>query len=183
MPARKKNKKNKKKRSPPKGPFVCYCIENDGSVYTGISNNFARRIRQHNGELSGGARYTKRKLVTATQRWTPMFHIRGLKTLRHALQLEAALKKRHVPVAFLRVGNCASKKKKRRTRGPGGRVRQIEYILSLGRINDEPHGCTHSGLSVHCFIPKERYLELAGDMSNVTFEATRCAQEVPFTFQ
>lgn len=178
MPAR---KRAKKKRSPPEGPFVCYCIENAGSVYTGISNNFARRLRQHNGELSGGARYTKRKLVTATQRWAPMFHVRGLQTLRHALQLECALKKRHVPVAFLRPAGRTSGKKKRRTRGPSGRVRQIEYILSLGRINDEPHGRTHAGLSVHCFMPRDRYLALSG-MSNEQFLRQRAAQGVPFSF-
>lgn len=30
----------------------------DGSLYTGITNNLERRLRQHNGELWGGARYT-----------------------------------------------------------------------------------------------------------------------------
>ena len=30
----------------------------DGSLYTGISTDVARRLRQHNGELSGGAKYT-----------------------------------------------------------------------------------------------------------------------------
>jgi putative endonuclease len=30
----------------------------DGSLYTGISTCVARRLRQHNGELAGGARYT-----------------------------------------------------------------------------------------------------------------------------
>lgn len=31
----------------------------DGSLYTGITTDLARRLRQHNGELTGGARYTR----------------------------------------------------------------------------------------------------------------------------
>ena len=31
----------------------------DGSLYTGVASDLERRIRQHNGELAGGARYTR----------------------------------------------------------------------------------------------------------------------------
>ena len=31
----------------------------DGSLYTGIATDLQRRLRQHNGELAGGARYTR----------------------------------------------------------------------------------------------------------------------------
>jgi putative endonuclease len=31
----------------------------DGSLYTGVTNDLARRLRQHNGEISGGASYTR----------------------------------------------------------------------------------------------------------------------------
>jgi putative endonuclease len=30
----------------------------DGSLYTGVATDVLRRLRQHNGELVGGARYT-----------------------------------------------------------------------------------------------------------------------------
>lgn len=30
----------------------------DGTLYTGVSRDLPRRLRQHNGELSGGPRYT-----------------------------------------------------------------------------------------------------------------------------
>lgn len=31
----------------------------DGSLYTGVATDLERRVRQHNGELVGGAAYTR----------------------------------------------------------------------------------------------------------------------------
>ena len=31
----------------------------DGTLYTGVSRDLPRRLKQHNGELAGGARYTR----------------------------------------------------------------------------------------------------------------------------
>ena len=31
----------------------------DGSLYTGVATDLDRRLKQHNGELAGGARYTR----------------------------------------------------------------------------------------------------------------------------
>src|SRR4051794_18044610 len=43
-------------------PYHVYIVRcNDGSLYTGVTNSLERRIRQHNGELWGGARYTRGK--------------------------------------------------------------------------------------------------------------------------
>jgi structure-specific endonuclease subunit SLX1 len=40
--------------------YVCYLLLSDVSnkTYVGITNNLTKRIRQHNGECSGGAKYT-----------------------------------------------------------------------------------------------------------------------------
>ena len=46
--------------------YFTYIVQcSDGTYYTGKTWNLTRRLRQHNGEVSGGARYTKiRRPVT-----------------------------------------------------------------------------------------------------------------------
>lgn len=41
--------------------FIVYLLKNTHSKYTylGVTNKSERRIRQHNGEIKGGAKYTK----------------------------------------------------------------------------------------------------------------------------
>lgn len=40
-------------------PYHVYIVKcNDGSLYTGITNDLERRLSQHNGKTWGGAKYT-----------------------------------------------------------------------------------------------------------------------------
>lgn len=39
--------------------YVYLLLCADGSLYCGVSTDVERRVRQHNGEISGGARYTR----------------------------------------------------------------------------------------------------------------------------
>lgn len=38
--------------------YRCYLIFRANCTYVGITNNLKRRLRQHNGEIKGGAKYT-----------------------------------------------------------------------------------------------------------------------------
>tara|TARA_B100000795_G_scaffold259599_1_gene234712 strand:- start:134 stop:532 length:399 start_codon:yes stop_codon:yes gene_type:complete len=71
--------------------WACYIIENRGYTYVGVSNNVERRLRAHNGEISGGAKYTTSK----GKGWKHVCIIRGFPTKIESLQFEWALK--HVP--------------------------------------------------------------------------------------
>lgn len=46
-------------------PNYCYILYNEKTdqSYNGYTNNLSRRIRQHNGEIKGGAKYTTRRPV------------------------------------------------------------------------------------------------------------------------
>ncbi|MGB0189286.1 MAG: GIY-YIG nuclease family protein, partial [Aequoribacter sp.] len=37
--------------------YILNCA--DGTLYTGVTTDVERRLRQHNGEIVGGARYTR----------------------------------------------------------------------------------------------------------------------------
>lgn len=39
--------------------YIVKC--SDGSYYTGVTNDLDKRLRQHNGEIVGGAVYTRNK--------------------------------------------------------------------------------------------------------------------------
>lgn len=42
--------------------YFVYIVKcKDNSFYTGITNDLTKRLRQHNGEIAGGAFYTKNK--------------------------------------------------------------------------------------------------------------------------
>jgi len=156
----------KKTRAPSKGPFICYALEHSISkrTYTGQTNNFQRRIRQHNGSLSGGARYTHVKKGS----WSPIFHVCGFETKRAVLQFELAMKKRKIRKAY--------------TRGPSGRVRQLQYLLSLGKLNDESHSpFAANGITVRCFISLNRYLAFVTTTLDA-FTRDRDVQRVRFSF-
>jgi len=70
------------------GKWVAYLIENSGATYVGVSPTPERRLRQHNGEIVGGARYTTGR----GPGWRHVCYVRGFRTSREALQFEWAWK-------------------------------------------------------------------------------------------
>ena len=68
-----------------------YIIQNKGATYAGVSPDPIKRLRKHNGELSGGAKYTQSR----GPGWTHICLVHGFQTKIQALQFEWASK--HVP--------------------------------------------------------------------------------------
>lgn len=63
--------------------FSCYCLTNEqGKTYVGFSTDVNRRLRQHNGELQGGAKATRVGV------WKRICLITGFPTHQSALQFE-----------------------------------------------------------------------------------------------
>ena len=68
--------------------FLCYILLSEtGSTYAGCTCDLARRLRQHNGELVGGAKYTR-----AGRPWKPWVVVEGFCSYRDALRFEWRLK-------------------------------------------------------------------------------------------
>ena len=73
--------------------FLCYLLSNSSSkTYIGYTNNFKKRISQHNCELAGGAKYTT--AFKGEHGWTPIILITNIEDKSTALSLEWRMKKR-----------------------------------------------------------------------------------------
>lgn len=70
--------------------YVVYVLysESTGRHYIGVTVDLGRRLRQHNGEISGGAASTRYGRPWLVER------VSGLMALGDALRVEASLKRR-----------------------------------------------------------------------------------------
>lgn len=73
----------------------CYILFNDTNkdTYNGYTIDPIRRLRQHNGEICGGARYTTQRLQNKVQRWNMLMLIESPDFDKHkALSCEWSIK-------------------------------------------------------------------------------------------
>jgi len=89
-----------------------YLIFNQNYTYIGATNNLKQRIRKHNGEIKGGAKYTTKK----GKGWQYACYVSGFKNNIDALQFEWAWK--HVLP---------------RGKGVWGRYEQLEKLVNKTR--------------------------------------------------
>ena len=68
--------------------YLVYILRSDNLSYVGMTNDFTRRFRQHNQEIKGGAKYTKKR-----SSWYPICIIDGFETMKEAMQCEWRLKR------------------------------------------------------------------------------------------
>lgn len=69
--------------------YVCYVLisELNHTTYCGVTNNPQRRLRQHNGEITGGAKYTRK-----FRPWSYAFLIEGFRNRSEAMSFEWQMK-------------------------------------------------------------------------------------------
>lgn len=94
--------------------YVCYTLlsANKRSTYVGITNCMERRLRQHNGELAGGAKCTTRGC--GKQPWAVACIVHGFRTKVEAMQFEWCLHNlRHI-----------------RRRGLAGRCEKLTHVCN-----------------------------------------------------
>ena len=88
--------------------FLVYLLKNENKSYIGYTNDFKRRLRQHNGELKGGAKYTTRN-KNENNLWEPICIVDGFVCKKEAMRCEWKLK---------------------RARGYLNRIKNIDYIFN-----------------------------------------------------
>jgi len=102
-----------------KDDYVCYLLKSTISnrTYIGSTNNFKKRIRQHNGEIKGGAKYTH-----SNRPWIPVCIVSGFPDKSHALCFEWRVKRKIVGNKFKTVYLI------------NNRVKNIFNVLNLERF-------------------------------------------------
>lgn len=149
--------------------YICYCLRSTSTkrrTYVGITNNFKRRIRQHNGEITGGAKYTH-----AYRPWAPFFRVHGFKTKRQVLRFEWAMKHR---------------KRSRKGASPAEiRCLTLEYLLRAPKKEstaDMIHGLSGS-LRVEVLTSKHMYIKMLGvDVERFKVNCTKRPTTIAYTF-
>ena len=74
--------------------YVVYLIQNGNKTYVGMSNDPIRRLRQHNQEIKGGAKYT----CSVGPGWRHVLFVEGFNDKISAMQYEWAVK--HEPPRY-----------------------------------------------------------------------------------
>jgi predicted GIY-YIG superfamily endonuclease len=132
--------------------YLVYILTSDNLSYVGMTNNFERRIRQHNREIKGGAKYTSKKSY-----WYPICIIDGFLTMKEAMQCEWAIK------------HC---KYNKIYKGSINRVINVNHLLTKEKWTSNSPTIKHQSLNIYIdsdfkeyinnneFIIKELYWKL-----------------------
>ena len=103
-----------------KDNYICYILKCDNWTYNGCTNNFKRRIRQHNGEIKGGAKCTSRRGP-----WAPYCIITGFQDNIEALQTEWRIKR------------VEGRRRAIKYSGAEGRIKGLDKILQMDQFTSK----------------------------------------------
>lgn len=130
-----------------KNKYYCYILRSVNPLhlnktYNGSTNNIKRRLRQHNGIISGGAKATSGKGV-----WIPYVIIEGFESHKEALSCEWRIKH-----------PTNTKRRPSKYNGIKGRVKSLNIIINLDNWTSKSSGLI-SNREYNLYIEDE-YLDL-----------------------
>lgn len=131
--------------------YGCYLLKSTVSnrTYIGVTTNLKKRIRQHNGEICGGAKYTK-----SNRPWKPILIVHGFETKNQALSFEYRVKKKKNSKNKLVTLSCLNK-----------RIENFFNVLQLDYFTSKCINPVHSIYSL-CFFDENIYKNLNINKSN-----------------
>ena len=109
--------------------LICYCIQtiNGNKTYIGATNNFEKRLKQHNRIISGGAKSTSGHV------WKPIILVSGFLNRKNLLRFEWYWK------------HCYKSSEK----GVSRRISMLEYLLEK---KEWENLCIHATEDIGSFI-------------------------------
>ncbi len=131
----------------------CYILKNNYEphkmrTYNGYTTNLKRRIRQHNQEIKGGAKYTK---LWGNKTWEYIAIIEGNPDNHHALQCEWKIK--HPTNKKLRP---------KKYNGPEGRILSLnEIIKQIKWTSNSTHEIKDMNINIYIH---DEYIHLIKDI-------------------
>ena len=129
--------------------WCVYLIKNGKFTYVGMSNDPVTRLRKHNGDLAGGAKYTTSK----GSGWKHVLIVEGFDTKISALQFEWAVK--HEPP--------------RHAHGTKNRVRKIVKVLNKEQWTSNSPMSRSIGLVVRWMIDDDD--EARQELNDIALES------------
>lgn len=118
----------------PKGEYVCYVLQSVDKpqwTYCGSTNNIKRRIRQHNGEICGGAKATHKN-----RPWRVWYLVSGFGTnQKAALRYEWFCKIKHNKFWLKSKKGCSHRVKRMLISFKG--FQMMDKSLNLQVISDD----------------------------------------------
>jgi predicted GIY-YIG superfamily endonuclease len=136
--------------------YYCYIISNEkDNTYNGYTTNLNRRIRQHNGELVGGARATRGRgpwkyvAILTSLGWT-----NTSSAMRHEWSIKYPTRRRPRPSKY---------------NGEFGRIESLEHAVE--RMSE-------SGEDVYCFTPQKHISHITRTCATHPFVKVKCIDEM-----
>ena len=127
----------------------CYILANkeNNRTYNGYTNNLKRRLRQHNQEIKGGAKYTK---LSGNKTWFIIAYVTGFPDMRNALQCEWRIKH-------------PDNKRRRGSKylGAEGRIKGLNEVLKLNKWTENSTVDNTFDMTVYVL---EEYVHLLTDL-------------------
>ena len=127
--------------------YYCYILRSKNPLYpnityNGSTNNLKRRLRQHNGEIVGGAKATKGKGP-----WEYYVLLEGFSTHKEALSCEWRIKH---PTNQVMRPYCFC--------GIEGRINSLNIIISLDKWTNNSTGLENG--NIYTLYLEEKYLNI-----------------------
>lgn len=111
--------------------YLVYILKSNNLTYVGMTNDFCRRLKQHNKLLKGGAKYTQK-----SDNWYPICIIDGFTSKSEAMKCEWKIKSKKNKLA-------------RKYKGDIGRIQYLNLLLQNNKWTSTSENISEQNLIIY----------------------------------